>query len=120
MLLCWGVRIDRVTVAAGYAARGGKDTLGLIPRAWSAWMASITAYLTPAAIDAIPYFQRFCTFAAKLRKLRRHHFGRRIGLGDACRPFWFDFNRDIVGVRFDMGLRWKLVMHLGLALRLWI
>lgn len=60
LLLCRGVGIVYVAAAAGNATRDGKDTLGLVPGARSARMASIAAHFAPAATDAAPHLQAFC------------------------------------------------------------
>ena len=83
LLLCRGVRIVCIATAARNATGDGKDTLGLVPGARSARMASIAAHFAPAAIDAAPHLQTFCLIGVigttRFRRLQRHHFGRRIG-----------------------------------------
>ena len=54
-------------------------------------MASIAAHFAPAAIDAAPHLQAFCTFGIigtiRLWGLQRHDSGKRIGRG---------FNRGLI------------------------
>src|SRR2546423_12385129 len=94
LLLCREVGIVCVATAAGNTTRDGKDTLGLIPGARSARMASIATHFAPAAIDAAPHLQGFCPVGAigtiMFWRLQRHHFGRRIGRGFSRVSFWRD------------------------------
>ena len=96
LLLCRGLGIVCVATAAGNTTRDGKDTLGLVPGARGARMASIAAHFAPAAIDAAPHLQAFCLVSVigtiRFWRLERHHFGRRIGRGFSSVSFWRDLS----------------------------
>ena len=94
LLLCRGVGMVCVATAAGDTTRNGKDTLGLVPGARNARMASIAAHFASAAIDATPHLQTFRPIGVmgtiRPWRLQRHHFGRRIGRGFSRVSFWSD------------------------------
>src|SRR5271163_3783856 len=108
LLLCRGLGIVCVATAAGNTTRDGKDTLGLVPGARGARMASIAAHFAPAAIDAAPHLQAFCLIGVigtiRFWRLQRHHFGIRIGRGFSCVSFWRDLN---IGKKLVCGMTEK-------------
>src|SRR5258706_15834099 len=59
LLLGGGFGIVCVASAARNTTRHGKDTVGLVPGARGARMASIAAHFAAAAIDAAPHLQVF-------------------------------------------------------------
>jgi len=72
-------------------------------------MVSIAAHFAPAAIDAAPHLQAFCTVGVigtigtiRFWRLQRHHFGRRIGRRFSCVSFWYDLN---------IGTKWYVEYH---------
>jgi len=112
--------IVSIAAAVGNTTRDGKSTLGFVPGAWSARMASITTHFAPAAVGAAPYLQGFCAITTGFWRLIRHHVGRRNGIELSRMSFCCGLNTygktcELRGWRTAGARACEAMAHLGLG-----